>query len=192
MQMNKPNFLLVLLVPSVVLLIPLVAMWIKADGWAWTAADFCVAWLFLAGVLMAYQLIARNAATRAYRAATGLALGTGLTLLWLNGAVGLIGSEDNPANLLYVGVLGVGLIGAVIARLDAAAMARALYATALAQLLVPVVALAIWRPDFSPGVIQVFALNFVFVLLFTGAGILFKRAAAPHLPWQSPTRPLES
>jgi hypothetical protein len=36
-------------------------------------------------------------------------LARGLLLVWVTGAVGIIGSEDNPANSLYIGVLGVGL-----------------------------------------------------------------------------------
>jgi len=33
-------------------------------------------------------------------------------IVWINGAVGITGSENNPANLLYGGVLVVGIIGA--------------------------------------------------------------------------------
>jgi hypothetical protein len=55
-------------------------------------------------------------------------------------------------------------------------MARALSVTAAAQFLVPIVALMLWRPDFSPGVVQVFGLNSAFVLLFAGSAVLFRRA----------------
>jgi hypothetical protein len=58
-------------------------------------------------------------------------------------------------------------------------MSRALLATALAQFMVPVIAFAIWRPDFSPGVVQVFTLNFFFVLLFSWSAHLFRIAANP-------------
>lgn len=171
--MNKKNLLPVLLVPSIVLLIPLAAMLLQAEGWAWDAADFIVSWFLIAGAVLAYQLVARHAVTRAYRFAVGLGLVTGLMLVWINGAVGLIGSEDNPANLLYAGVLAVGAMGAMLARLKPWGMARALGATALAQFLVPVVAVIFWREDFSPGEMPVFALNFCFVLLFSGSAFLF-------------------
>lgn len=55
----------------------------------------------------------------------------------MNLAVGLIGNEENLANLMYIGVLAVGLIGAAIARLEPGGMARVLFAMALAQTLVP-------------------------------------------------------
>jgi hypothetical protein len=40
----------------------------------------------------------------------GLAVGTALFLVWSNLAVGLIGSENNPANMMYLGVLAVFLL----------------------------------------------------------------------------------
>jgi len=42
--------------------------------------------------------------------------------------------------LMYIGVLAVGIIGALIARFQPHGMARALFATALAQMLVAVIA----------------------------------------------------
>jgi hypothetical protein len=73
-------------------------------------------------------------------------------------------------------VLAIGLAGAAIARLRPSGMSMALFATALAQFLVPVIAVMIWRPDFSPGVVQVFGLNFCFVLMFAGSALLFRHA----------------
>src|SRR5688572_8042949 len=66
-------------------------------------------------------MLARNV----YRFAVGVALAAALFLVWMNLAVGLIGTEDNPANLLYGGVLAVGIIGAIIARFRPHGMARA-------------------------------------------------------------------
>ena len=94
----------------------------------------------------------------------------------VNLAVGLIGSENNPANLLYGGVLAVGIVGAILARTKAQGMARALFATALAQALVPVLAIIIWKPQITPEMIGVLFLNGIFVLLFVGSGLLYQRA----------------
>jgi hypothetical protein len=174
---NTKSLLPVVLVPSCILLIPLAAMLFKVEGWAWDAADFIVMWFLIAGSILAYKLVSRTSSSRAYRVAVGVAVVTGLLLIWINGAVGLIGSEDNPANLMYAGVLAIAAIGAGVARLKPAGMAWAMGATALAQFLVPVVALIIWRPDFGPGVIQVLGLNFFFVVLFAGSAQLFRHAA---------------
>jgi hypothetical protein len=175
-MMSKKKFLPIVLVPTCILLIPAAAMLFKVDGWAWHAGDFVAAWIVIGGGMAAYYYVASKAPNRAYRVAAGMAVATGLILMWINGAVGLIGSEDNPANLSYGVVLAIGLGGAAIARLRPLGMARALFGTAVAQFLVPVVALLIWPADFSPGVVPVLGLNFCFVLLFAGSALLFRQA----------------
>jgi hypothetical protein len=174
--MNTKTFLPILAVPSCLLLIPAAAMLVHAEGWAWNAADFVVMWLLLATAIAAYKFVAHQAPNRAYRFAAGLTVATGVVLVWVNGAVGLIGSEDNPANLLYGGVLATGLGAAAIARLRPHGMARALWVTAAAQGIVPGIALIFWPADFAPGIAPVFGLNFAFVLLFAAAALLFRRA----------------
>ena len=102
----------------------------------------------------------------------------------MNGAVGIIGNEANPANLMYFGVLAVGVIGALVARIQPNGMARALFAMALAQALVPVIALIIWPPQViswgAAGVFGVFVLNAFFVMLFVVSALLFRRAVREH------------
>lgn len=77
----------------------------------------------------------------AYRSAVGIALGAAVMLVWLSLGVGIIGADGDPANLMYFGVLAVGIVGAIIARLQPRGMARALFAMALAQALVAAIAL---------------------------------------------------
>ena len=64
-----------------------------------------------------------------------------------------------------------------MARFQPAAMAKAAFATAGVTFLVPVVGVIFWPADFSPGIPQVFMLNGFFVLMFAGAGLLFRHAA---------------
>lgn len=116
-----------------------------------------------------------------YRAAVAVALAAAFFLVWVNGAVGIIGSENQPANQMYAGVLLVGIIGAVIARFRPHRMAIAMFATALAQLSVPVIALLIWRYQLSwggAGMLGVFVMNAFFATLFVGSALLFRQA--PH------------
>jgi hypothetical protein len=172
--MNRKSFLPVALVPTCLLMIPAAAMLLRVEGW--DVADFIVMWTLIAGVMLTYRLMTRKAVRGAYRAAAGLALAAGLLLIWVNGAVGIIGSEDNPANMLYGGVLAIGFLGAVLARLEPVGMAWTLFVMTFAQLLVPLIALMLWPGDFSPGVLPVFGLNGGFVLMFAVAGMLFARA----------------
>jgi hypothetical protein len=97
----------------------------------------------------------------------------------MNLAVGLIGSEDNPANLMYFGVLAALIIGAFIARLEPHGMARALFATALAQALVAVIALIAGEHQSSvSSASEILGVNGLFVALFAGSAMLFRRAGA--------------
>ncbi|MFC7302040.1 hypothetical protein [Cognatiluteimonas weifangensis] len=124
------------------MLLPLAAMrWFPASGVEWTRSDFAVMGALLFAACAAYELAAWLSASRAYRAAAGIAIATGFLTVWVNLAVGMIGDEGNPWNLLFVGVLGVGLVGALVARLRAGGMARAMLAVALAQAAVAVLAL---------------------------------------------------
>jgi len=67
----------------------------------------------------------------AQKAAVGLAIATPFLLVWTIGAVGVLGRDGDRADLKYIGVLAVEIIGAIIARLRPHGMARALFATAL-------------------------------------------------------------
>ena len=104
--MQNKNIILIALAVAFILLLPLFAMQIT-DEVAWDLADFAIAGALLFGTGVAYELLARKAGIIAYRAAVGVALAAALLLVWMNLAVGIIGSEDNPANLMYVGVLAV-------------------------------------------------------------------------------------
>jgi hypothetical protein len=125
---------------AIMMLLPGVVMQFT-DEMVWDETDFAVAGAMLFGACGAYELAARLTRNIAYRAAVGVALVAVFVLIWINLAVGIIGSEDNPANLMYGGVLAVGILGAFLVRFRPDGMARALEATALAQTLVGVIAL---------------------------------------------------
>lgn len=165
----------VALAAGFILLVPLLAMRFT-DEVVWDAADFAVAWTLLFGAGLTYKLIAGRTGHVAYRAGVGVAVGAALLLVWVNLAVGLIGNEGNPANLMYGGVLAVGVIGALIARFRPDGMARAMYATALAQGLVAVIALIAGLGSPGYGAPEI-AANGLFVALFVGSAWLFRKAA---------------
>jgi hypothetical protein len=163
------------------LLLPLIAMQFTEEV-NWDETDFIVMGAMLTAACGAYELAARMTGNRAYRAAAGLAIAGAFILVWMNLAVGIIGSEDNPANLMYGGVLAIAIIGAVIARFQPEGMARAMVAMALAQALVGVIALigglgstgANW-----PQVIVV--LTGFFASLWLISAWLFRKAAQKRL-----------
>ena len=165
---------------ALLLLIPLVLTLlgdgVEGQGWHWTPGDFLFAFVLLFGTGLAYELLASKSDNTAYRCAVGIAVVAALLLVWVNAAVGIIG-DDNPANVLYCGVLVVGILGALIARQQPHGMARTLCVMAMAQMVVPVMALLIWKTDFAPGVVGVFALNGFFTALWLLSAWLFRKAA---------------
>lgn len=169
-------------VAAFLLLLPLVAMQFTNEV-EWDETDFIVMGAMLFGACGAFEMAARMTGNMAYRAAVGIAVVGVFLLIWINLAVGIIGSEDNPANLIYVGVLATGLIGAIIARFQAHGMTRALVATALAQGLVGVIAWAAGlgsEGENYPLVILV--LNGVFAALWLLSAWLFRLAAQEAKP----------
>ena len=121
-----------------------------------------------------------------YRLAIGVAVATVLFLIWAIGALGIIGSGGRP-DLMYAGVLLVGAIGTVIARLRPRGMAMALLATALAQLLVAVIALiAGLQHTEGASVAEILGLNAMYAALFSLSAWLFHRAAQQQSPVAAP------
>jgi hypothetical protein len=156
-------------VAALLLLLPLVAMQFT-DEVNWSLADFVLFGGLLAGVGGAFELAVRTTRNAAYRAAVGVALAAAFLLVWANGAVGIIGSEDNPANAMFGGVLAVGIVGAALARFRPRGMARALVATALAQATVAVIAAV-------AGLGHIFVATGFFGALWLASAWLFRRAA---------------
>lgn len=108
-----------------------------------------------------------------FRAGAALALGLAFLTSWANPAIGMIGNESNQANLIFLGVLAVGLAGAVRARFQPRGLAYAMVATAAAQLAVGLIAFVAALP-----LPQVH--NAILAGLWALAGVLIRRAAPPR------------
>ena len=165
-----PGRLQVLVAAAALMVLPLIALR-GLDPRAWDApGDFVFLAILLAGVAVAFEVAARVPDRRAYRAAAAVAAAAGFLQIWVNLAVGIIGSEDNPANWIYAAVIAVAAAGAVLARFQAWGMAAAMAATAVAQGLAFVVALAAGLGFTGP--ITVF-----FVSLWLISAWLFRKSA---------------
>jgi hypothetical protein len=112
---------------------------------SWDLADFAFAAFMILGAGVLYALARRTNGSRAYRAGAAVALGTVFLIVWVNAAVGIIGAESNPVNLIFFGVLAVVGIGACLARFRPRGMDRAMLAAALAQAAAAGVAFAVGR-----------------------------------------------
>jgi hypothetical protein len=113
----------------------------------------------------------------AYRAAIAVAVGAALMLVWLMGAVGIIGIEGDRADLLYFGVLAMGISGAIVARFQPDGMARAMFVMAVATAVVGVIALLLGKHEAAySSVFEILGLNAMFATLFAGSALLFRSA----------------
>jgi hypothetical protein len=119
-------------VTVLLLLVPLLAMQFTREV-NWSVGDFIFAALMFGIVGALLELAVRTTRSRVHRAAIGVAIAASFLTVWVNGAVGMIGSEENPYNLLFLGVIGIALVGSVLARFRAAGMALAMAAAACAQ-----------------------------------------------------------
>lgn len=170
------------LVTGLLLMIPLIAMQFS-DEVVWTFSDFVIAGGLLFGTGFMYILVTRLLATQMaenpiYRVAVGFALLTGLFLIWSNLAVGIIGSENNPYNVIYFGVIAVGIIGAFIARFEPKGMTYTMFVMALAQALVTAIALIGGFYQSPPSTIfHIIAVNGFFITLFVVSALLFRYTA---------------
>lgn len=158
------------------LLLPAVAMRFS-DEVRWTLSDFVFAGVLIGSVGLAFEWLARRGGA-AYRAGAACALLAVFGLVWLNAAVGLVGSEDDPANWMFAGVIAVAVGGAAAARLQAPGMARACGAAGVAQALVSGVALGAGMGADGPAwPADVLVLTAGFTGLWSLAAWLFGRAS---------------
>ena len=113
-------------------LMPLVAMQFTREV-NWTFSDFIFAAVLIGGVGALYEFTLRRSASWAYSGGVAAALAATFMIIWVNGAVGMVGSEDNPYNLVFLGVIVLALSGSVVARFRASGMALALAVAAVAH-----------------------------------------------------------
>lgn len=158
-------------------LLPFIAARLSVEV-QWTAFDH-LAWgvmLTVPGAIV--DLVSRLTTNWAYRGGVILALGTAFVITWANLAVGIVGDEGNPLNLVFFGVIAVAVMGAPLVRFRAASLERVFYVTAATQALSGLVALRA----------EPFVLVFcgVMTALWLAAAALFGQAASSR-PRISPT-----
>ncbi len=116
-------------------LAPFVAMQSGADV-HWTANDFGVFGGLLLLIGLGCEVALRRLASWATRFAWAVTLVTAALLVLVNGAVGLMGSEQADANHLFGLVLAVVAVGIGVARADTGRMASVMVAAAITQIAV--------------------------------------------------------
>lgn len=167
----------VLLLTGAILMIPFAAMKMGAEGVVWTGFDFIVAAVLFGGTATMFEVVMRKSKNTKYRVASVLAVLCVLGLIWVNGAVGIIGNEGNPANLMYGGVIVIEIIGALLAQFKAGGMSRAMFASAGAAAVVVAIALATnqHQGDWHNAT-EIIGATGMFITMYLAAGILFRQS----------------
>jgi hypothetical protein len=115
-----------------------------------------------------------------YALAASLAILACLMMAYVIAALGLIADEGDRADMVYLTVFGAGLVGAAVARLRPAGMARTLFIMAAVQGVIGAVVVIIQLSAFPLfTAMKVLVLNGFFVAMFAAAGWLFLQAARP-------------
>jgi hypothetical protein len=159
---------------AALLLLPLVAMQFTREV-NWTLSDFVFAGLLLGGIGGGLELALRMSRNTAYRIAAALGLIVSFLVVWSNGAVGIIGNENDPINLAFFGILAAGLIGALVARFRPQGMAWTLAVMAVLMLAMGGYVMAT-DPNREAAIIAVFA------GLWLASAMLFRKAALESRP----------
>ena len=154
-----------------VLMVPLVASRV-VEGWNWPPGAFVRVYVLFFGTGMAYALIARKMGAWSYKAGVGVALVAGFALGWSN--MVQVADSGHPENLVYYSVLAVGLVGALLARLQARGLARTLFVMAATLALIAVILPSGAPPDMAR---RMAIGHGVYVVLFVASGLMFRHAS---------------
>jgi hypothetical protein len=122
---------------AALLLAPLVAMQFTSEV-DWDETDFIAMGFILGSLGLALEFMVSRSESIAYRIASGIAVLAAFLLIWANLAVGMIGPENNPYNLLFGGVPAIALVGSIVARFRASGMALTCAAAGVAQVAIAV------------------------------------------------------
>ena len=116
-------------------------------GFNWTPGDFLAMGILLVVPALAFEVALRMARNdNFYLLGAALGIGACFLLVYFNLAVGIIGGEDNDANVVFLGVIGTAIASSLVARLRPAGLAVAMVATALVQAGVAVYAWTLGSP----------------------------------------------
>ncbi len=182
--MQSKNYLRWVLITATLLAVPLLAMVLNlavpdpgsgTDSVNWGPMDFAIMGVLILGSGLLYEYASTRAGSIVQKAAVGIAVGAGFLLIWVNLAVGMVGDEGNAANLMYLFVLFVAIIGAAISRFEPREASIAMFATAGAQIAVVVIALV-------GGLEPELRADAFFIAAWVASGLLFRRASLESAP----------
>ena len=163
------------------LLVPFVAMRVTSEV-DWTLGDFIFAGLMLAMLCGLVELAVRRSSGAMYRWAMALAALGGFAVIWVNLAVGIVASEDNDYNLVFLAIILATVAASAAVRIRPGAMAKILPVTAAALLIALGVGQWLGSDELPDTRIVEWIGVTVFAGMFALSAILFRYAGAKTDP----------
>ena len=143
------------------------------DGVNWGPMDFAIMGVLILGSGLLFEYASARIRSTAHRLAAGIAVLAAFGLVWVNLAVGFMDVE--PANLMYVLVLVVALVGAAIGRFEPRHAAVAMFATAAAHAVVAAIGLIANLGPTLPA-------DAFWIAGWLGSALLFRQASTESAP----------
>ncbi|SFP95021.1 hypothetical protein [Parafilimonas terrae] len=144
----------------------------------WSASDFIIMGLLIFGTGLSYVFLTRYSSGFTHRAAFALAVGTTFLLIWVNLAVGLIGSGPNAANLMYAGIVAIVIIGTLLSRFTSKGMKHVMFIAAFALAICAGIQLLAKMYEYAgSSVTEIIMVNAFFAMLYAICGLLFRHIA---------------
>lgn len=179
--MNQKNLtktvLPAVIITAALLAVPFIAMQFTIEV-NWSISDFIIAAILVFSAACSLLLLLQASADLRYKAGVVVAIGTTFLLIWVNLAVGIIGSGATFANIVYSVVVAIVLAGTFLSRFAAKGLERTMFAAAGALVLITIVQLADMMHNNS--VMEVLMANAFFAALFVTAALLFRNTASKH------------
>lgn len=173
----------------IILLIPLIAMQFT-DEVVWTLGDFVFAGILLFGTGTALILATAKFQSLTYKMGIIIGVISIFLLVWVNGAVGIVGHEGEPINVLYFIIPAVGLVGSFLCRLNSQGMFYTLSIMALIPMIIAVIAILgyMQEPPHNTAM-QILSINAFFTILFSLSAISFRNAAQDEIEARATENP---
>ncbi len=144
----------------------------------WDALDYMAALALVAGSTGAYWIATRSARSLWHHVAVLIAAGGALLMLWMQLAVGLIGSGAHPINEAMGLVLVVGATGALLSRFRASGLRTTLLVAAGTQMVLGAIGFILLPAEFFS---DTFLVTAFFSGLWTASAFLFHLAVLKEL-----------
>jgi len=171
----------VAVITLLILSVPLVAMRFT-DEVNWSLTDFIIMGSLIFSTGLSYVMLTRSSSNTISRIAFAMAIASTFLIVWVNLAVGLIGSGPNAANLMYAGIVAIVIIGTFISRLTTKGMEWVMFTATIALVLFAAIQLLTKMNEY-PGssVTEIIAVNGFFAILFGISGLLFRYVTMKQL-----------